>query len=148
MGDWFDLAKEKGFPRLTKSSSRITSTETSRYNCLAWAANVENRWWWPYGDAWWPENVPRTLDIDSLKAAYRTVGFVDCNDGLLEADIEKIALYALNSEFTHAARQLPSGKWASKMGHSHDIEHDCVTTVEGGIYGECVAYMCRRRAID
>ena len=33
-------------------------------------------------------------------------------------------------EVTHAARQLPSGKWTSKLGDADDIEHN---TLEGGM---------------
>ncbi|MCI0637958.1 MAG: hypothetical protein L0Y72_23715 [Gemmataceae bacterium] len=35
---------------------------------------------------------------------------------------------------THAARQLPTGRWSSKLGPSEDIEHD-LHALEGEIYG-------------
>ena len=50
-----------------------------------------------------------------------------------------MAVYAINNEPTHAARQLASGKWASKMGYDGvDIEHDAVDNVEGPGYGRAV----------
>jgi hypothetical protein len=48
-----------------------------------------------------------------------------CEGSGLEVGFEKIALYALpDGEPTHAARQLLSGKWTSKLGRWQDIEHE------------------------
>jgi hypothetical protein len=46
--------------------------------------------------------------------------------------------------YTHAARQLPTGKWTSKLGKAEDIEHDSPDDVAGGIYGEVVLFMRRQ----
>ena len=43
---------------------------------------------------------------------------------------------------THAARQLASGLWTSKLGHSEDIEHD-LRALEGDTYG-MVALLLKR----
>ena len=45
-------------------------------------------------------------------------------DGPLQDGYEKIAIYALDGEPTHAARQLDTGRWTSKLGKHEDIEHD------------------------
>ena len=45
--------------------------------------------------------------------------------------------------YTHAARQLLSGKWTSKLGKSVDIEHDTTDVVARGLYGEVVQIMKR-----
>ncbi len=46
----------------------------------------------------------------------------------------RIALYAHRGKPTHAARQLPDGWWASKLGKDIDIEHE-LHAVEGPVYG-------------
>jgi hypothetical protein len=43
----------------------------------------------------------------------------------------------------HAARQLPNGRWASKLGREDDVEHDSEKGVSGDNYGTVVAYMKR-----
>lgn len=72
------------------------------------------------------------------------MGYVACDDGMLEAGYVKVALYGSTWYYTHAARQLSSGKWTSKLGKAEDIEHDGPDDVAGGIYGEVVLYMRRQ----
>lgn len=43
---------------------------------------------------------------------------------------------------THAARQLHSGAWTSKLGNAEDIEHE-LHALEGEIYGTVVVIMNR-----
>lgn len=45
-------------------------------------------------------------------------------------------------------RQLPDGKWTSKLGALEDIEHDRLDALEGDDYGRVVAYMKRQRGIE
>ena len=54
-----------------------------------------------------------------------------------------MALYASGPFYTHAARQLPNGKWTSKFCRLEDIEHDRPEDVAGGAYGEVVGYLRR-----
>ena len=63
-----------------------------------------------------------------------------CDDGTLEADFYKVAVYALGRKPTHAARQLDSGNWTSKLGRSVDIEHQ-LEGLEGEEYGKVVQYL-------
>jgi hypothetical protein len=44
----------------------------------------------------------------------------------------------------HAARQLPTGHWTSKLGESEDIEHR-LHDLEGLIYGQVVLVLARTR---
>ena len=46
--------------------------------------------------------------------------------------------------YTHAARQLPNGKWTSKLGRDIDIEHDSVDDIAGSVYGEVLRLMRRQ----
>ncbi len=128
------------YPKLTDSSSGITSEATDDYNCIAWAAGEDFRWWEPdlTGNYYWPEGVERTATLEAYVAAYETLGFSRCENGELEAGIEKIALFGSGSNGdekpTHAARQLECGKWSSKLGQCEDITHTEVEDVS------CVTY--------
>jgi hypothetical protein len=44
------------FPRLRGTAYRITSSASDVYNCIAWAANDTEHWWWPGDPArtYWP----------------------------------------------------------------------------------------------
>lgn len=82
--------------------------------------------------------------MTAFKAVFTSLGFVECEDGTLEPDVEKIAIYASDTDVPkHAARQLPSGRWVSKLGKSIDIEHDSEKGVSGDRYGTVAAYMKR-----
>jgi len=67
-------------------------------------------------------------------------------DAALEPGFLKVALYGFGFTYTHAARQLPNGKWTSKLGKGEDIEHDNPDDVAGGLYGEVFEIM--KRAVD
>jgi hypothetical protein len=54
-----------------------------------------------------------------------------------------VALYGNDLLYTHAARQLPGGRWTSKLGKAEDIQHDTPGVVAGGLYGNVVAIMKR-----
>jgi hypothetical protein len=130
------------FPRLTTDNHRITSHASFDYNCVAWAAGDTHHWWQP--GVHWPVPVSRNeAGIAALEQAFTVVGFTVCADEKLEAGFEKVALYGNNLMYTHAARQLPTGKWTSKLGEMEDIEHDAPDDVSGGLYGEVVQYMKR-----
>jgi hypothetical protein len=55
-------------------------------------------------------------------AALATLGYQLCEGDALEPAFERIALFAdADGRPTHAARQLPSGLWTSKLGKAEDI---------------------------
>jgi hypothetical protein len=130
------------FPRLTPLNHRVTSPSTSDYNCVAWSAKDTERWWQP--GVYWPIELPANeYGLRSLEQAFRMLGYEECQDGTLEPGFEKVALYGTSMMYTYAARQLPSNKWTSKLGHSEDIEHDKPEDVGGGLYGEVAEFMRR-----
>jgi hypothetical protein len=72
------------------------------------------------------------------------VGFVICSDSAVELGFEKVAVYAIGPmEYTHTARQMPSGKWTSKLGVDVLIEHDTAEDVAEGAYGTLSQFMKR-----
>jgi hypothetical protein len=133
------------FPRLHPDDHEITSPSTPRYNCIAWAAGDEANWWWPDIDevAYWPDQVPRAESIEAFIDAFRTLGYLPCEDGEFEPGFEKVALYALDGLPTHAARQLADGRWSSKLGRSVDIAHT-PDALDGPIYGAISLYLRRQ----
>lgn len=134
---------EQQFPALQNTSYQITSPKDRRYNCIAWAAGDQNRWWQPEPTGfYWPTGVVREFSLAAYVTAYATIGFIECDSDLLEAGFEKIALYALNGRPTHAARQLNSGNWTSKLGQIEDIEHTLAGLV-GDKYGIVVKFLKR-----
>ena len=131
------------FPHLTAANHRVTSPATTDYNCIAWSAGDTQHWWQPGG--FWPGASPADdFGIGVLERAFSELGYADCgSDDTLERGYEKVALYGSSAFYTHAARQLPTGKWTSKLGRDVDIEHETPDDVAGGIYGEVVQVMKR-----
>lgn len=131
------------FPELLHSSFRITSPETTAYNCIAWAAEDVQSWWWPDPNLqyYWPQNVPRVATLDAFIKAFATLGYSKCHDANYERDFTKIAIFINNFGIpTHAARLLHNGRWTSKCGSGEDIEHD-LHALCGQLYGDVVCYM-------
>ena len=136
------------FPSLAASGYQLTSPRTRVYNCIAWAANDQSNWWWPdaMGNYFWP-NVTRSETVAAFIEAYSTVGYSPCNNGDLEAGIEKIVIFVLNGSPTHAARQLPDGKWTSKCGNLEDISHTLLA-FENSEYGFPAQFLARSAPHD
>lgn len=140
-------------PKLTDKNCTLTSPTTRSYNCIAWAAtgSSDAPWWWPVPTSYyWPDGVPREVTIAAFLQAFSTQGFAECDDGTLEEGFEKIALYGNRMpwgsvEPTHAARQLPDGKWTSKLGNLEDITHANEEDVNGPMYGGVVHYLKKPR---
>jgi hypothetical protein len=130
------------FPRLKDDNHRITSPETRDYNCIAWAAGDMQNWWQP-GVFWPVEATQDDYGIAALIQVFRAMGFEPCESGDSEPNFEKIALYNNGRFYAHAARQLSTGKWTSKLGRTEDIEHDAPDDVAGGVYGDVSQFMKR-----
>ncbi len=130
------------FPRLTEDNHRPTSPPDVGYNCIAWSAGDTERWWQP-GEYWPVETSPDDHGIGTLQRAFEALGYEECPDGDLESGFQKVALYGGGLMYTHAARQLPDGKWTSKLGKAEDIDHATADDVAGGLYGEIVQFMKR-----
>ena len=139
-------------PRLTNESCVLTSPKNNGHNCIAWAAGDDTRWWWPVplrGINYWPRGVAREETLEAFIAAFATRGFAPCSDGSPQNGIEQVALFAKRVGTalvpTHAARQLETGQWTSKMGTLEDITHFTVDAVGGPVYGETVQFLSRPR---
>ena len=137
---------ESLFPDLVRTGYQITSPVDPIYNCIAWAVSDTSRWWWPDPDGfdYWPIGVGRVRTVAAFVDALATANIFPCADGSIEPGWEKVALYATDEGPTHAARQLPNGRWTSKLGRDEDIEHE-LEGLAGSHYGAVVLFLRRNR---
>src|SRR5437773_12363842 len=115
------------FANLRRGSFRKTSDDTDEYNCIAYAYGLTDRTMWPAmrrDGYWWPSGIPNRNRIPSFVALFASIGYEECDGPALERGFEKVAIYARGTSPTHAARQLTSGRWTSKLGEDIDIQHD------------------------
>jgi hypothetical protein len=104
---------------------------------------VDNEFWWP-DQACWPARAGKKVTRKSFVAAFATKGYAVCDGPEPEPGYEKIALYEKAGVPTHAARQLPDGRWTSKLGSAHDIAHS-LDALTGTVYGAPAMFL--RRAV-
>jgi hypothetical protein len=119
---------EQWFPRLKQPSEwECSSPWTDRYNCIACAADDESIRWWPTPvpvPGWyWPPGIGRAPTAPNFQDAFEGLGYEVCSGGELEPGYEKVAIFEKAGEVEHAARQLPDGRWQSKLGEHVDITH-------------------------
>ena len=131
------------FPYLNDNNSRLTSNSDLRYNCIAWAYGENNKFFWPKKGCYWPTNIKYEETIGAFIELFASIKYCCCDNQLLEPGYEKVAIYLLDDIPTHAARQLPTGKWTSKLGLSIDIEHDSPEVLNGPTYGSAAIFMKR-----
>ena len=136
------------FPDLTAAGYTRTSLPSIHYNCIAWAAGDDSRWWEPdpIGMFYWPDGVRREYSMRAYVAVFEKLGFQRCDNPSLEADHEKIAIYVKGGRTTHAAKQLADGRWSSKLGDWDDIIH-VLDGLNGGTYGAHSIYLRRPKAV-
>jgi hypothetical protein len=138
------------FPNLTPTNHSETSEIDYGYNCIAWAAGDNKRWWWPQpetGYMHWPAGARREATRESFIEAFETLGYsaLASPDTSLEPGAEKVAIFEnAAGKPTHAARQLASGAWTSKLGTNIDIEHQTADGVEGPTYGKLAVVLVRK----
>jgi hypothetical protein len=109
---------------------------------------VTDAWWWPVEDpqrVYWPAGVPREETLEAVQAVFAALGYAPYDQADPEPGYEKVALFANTAGVpTHAARQLPDGRWTSKLGQLQRIDH-ALRDLEGTEYGT-VARVMRRPA--
>ena len=133
---------ESLFPNLLNGKYKITSPESIKYNCIAWAAGDNQNWWEPFYYNW-PGGATFDISIGSIISAFKILGYEPCDNSNFENNYEKVAIYVEYGEFTHLARQLDSGNWTSKLGTLEDIEHQTLKALEDSDYGK-VAVILKR----
>ena len=107
--------------------SVVTSPATTNYNCIAWAAGDQNRWWWPDGLSlyFWPAGIPRTETLGSFVQAFQLLGYQSCASAAYERGYERVAIFVNSAGVpTHMARQIDNTNWTSKLGSNVDVSHN------------------------
>ena len=144
------------FPKAASIGYALTSSRSSFYNCIAWAAGRINNKWWPLPHKirgwYWPPGIRADVSIETFIEMFSKVEKYaewDAENADFEEGWSKIAIYAKkDGEPTHAARQLPNGKWTSKLGGNRDIEHTLdvleSSDTKESAYGKAVKIMRRR----
>ena len=137
------------FENLKDGEFEITSPFDAKYNCIAHAAEDDSRWWWAVdtktagNDVFWFNNIPSQATLENFILAFQKLGYQPCKNAETEEGFEKVAIYVSTKDETHApkgtpthiARQLPNGKWTSKLGQDVDISHSTLNNLEGNLYG-------------
>ncbi len=87
-------AWEAEFPNLKPENWQITSPATLAYNCIAWAAGATTKRWWPdpFGQLYWPKEIPRVASVDNFVKLFEERGHSLCADGVLESGFEKVVI--------------------------------------------------------
>lgn len=135
------------FPGLRGSLYQVTSPRSNSYNCIAWAAGEDSRWWDPSRlTSYWPPSVPREASEATIVEAFSQLGYHRCEGSDLEPGFEKVAIYGDDNGVTHLARQLADGRWTSKLGKLEDIEHASLQALEGPRYGRVFSVLRRPTA--
>ncbi len=140
------IDRPNDWPNLTHDNHRVESWPTRVYNCIAWAYEVNDRRLWPGAVGYfWPANITGADDLQTLKNLFIDAGYEECSDGLLEEGYKKVAIYVNNEGPQHAALQLESGHWTSKLGSLEDIEHHTLEALEGDFYGKATVFLKKPR---
>ena len=133
------------FPLLKNPEKALSSPPSPRYNCIAWAVDVDNAFWWPKVNVpgyFWPPGVPCEETIVAFQCAYATKGYVPIREADCENYEQVIALMGKDGKVTHAMKRLSNGLWSSKLGQSFDIVHG-LHELDSPIYGTVIGFMGR-----
>ncbi len=136
------------WPGLARTEYFVTSPEDSSYNCLAYAAGDEQRWWQPDDDYYWPPNARRDHTLDAWIDAFSQFGFQPRESDEVDGDVDLLAIYIDRDGIpTHVARRTPDGSWTSKLGEYEDITHE-LAALEGDFYGSVSVFLSRPPASE
>lgn len=142
--DYYDLTdlqkiEDVHFPALKGGKGyQKTSESSTDYNCLSWVLGID---WVNYatdelpGYFWFP-GVARVWEMATIRQIVEKHSYIECDSFELEEGYEKIVFYVDDSGSPeHFSRQLPTGKWTSKLGGLWDIEHDELDSIAIPEYG-------------
>src|SRR4051794_26945062 len=94
---------EDAFPNLVKVGYHVTSHRSTRYNCIAHAADDTTRKWdctmIPVPGYYWPPQAKRGRGIEALVSAFEAIGYEPCAGDHPEEGYQKVALYVDKNGF-------------------------------------------------
>lgn len=93
-----------------------------------------------------PGSEPQDNKAATYVRLFEMNGYEVAADESVEDGYKKIALYILDGNFQHAARQLSATKWTSKIGKHEDIRHELRALERDGPHGYGVAIIFMRKS--
>lgn len=131
-----ELPLEEYLPGLRHTNWKEKSPEDLHYNCIAFAVAAIHsyKWWEPSGLRihYWPPGIIKDYSLESYTEVYKLHGYELCDNEDLEEGYEKVVIFVDSLGLpSHAARQVASGAWVSKIGEYEDIEHDSLQVLKG-----------------
>jgi len=152
------------FPKLVLDNSfKLSSKKNINYNCIAWAASVQNEFWWPEVEPYnldgvkynWPFDIVNSDKLIYFIELFHHLGYSQfcSNINNEHPEYRKIALFIKysnkktsinNCVCTHAARQLSNGLWTSKLGPQEDIQNSDPYDLEGSHYGKLAVILKKK----
>lgn len=155
--------RECHYPQLRshgyKVSSETTDDKPVKYNCVAFAAGGDTKFWWEPSTfnskpvkrpgRFWPDGIDTDDSIETYVKVFESLGYSVCKNEIrdcIKVDLlyEKVIIYGYPERaFSHVAYQLYFG-WVSKLGDWQDIKHKTFNGLEGDYYGNVAVVMKRR----
>lgn len=146
------------FPNLASDPHyKATSEPTDRYNCIAWAMRLTDRWvdLCKTSGHWWPEYHSGNYDLtrDGLISAFESLKFTKTDSPCKEFGYDKVALYynPYTDGWSHAARILSEEEFHSKFGNGWDAHHGkddrLYNKNNPNTYGHIYQYMKRPKVL-
>lgn len=154
--------KERHYPQIRshgyKVSSDTTEHKSQKYNCVAFAAGGDTKFWWEGSTfnskpvkkpgRFWPDGIDTDDSIETYVKVFESVGYSvykgkieDCVK--FELFCEKIIIYGYPEQaFSHVSYQLYFG-WIAKLGDWEDVKHKTFNALEGEYYGNVMVVMKR-----
>lgn len=140
------------FPGLaTDPQFKTTSNATPAYNCIAFAADVHERNWWPNTGSkmdppyWWPAGCRNDETVEAFVEAFGVLMYRTCDSPDYEQGYEKVAIFVDDKGVpTHTAFQSSAwpGEWRSKIGWNVDVRHSLNSVCD--FYGTVHTIMKRK----
>ena len=141
-----------GFPNSERDKFKHHSEETTEYNCIAFALEIQDKWIDPETQdpldgtkPWWPDKIPRDRTLSTFIKLFELYGFQKCLDKNLEEDYVRIAIFVRGDKVAHAARQIGNGMWVSKLGNGVDCIHS-LSAIHNGMYGVVRQFMKKKKS--
>lgn len=133
-----DYRRQFNFPNLNTNNFTFESLRDEDYNCVAWIHEIQDEWI-QFKDV----HGSYDISINRYIEYFKEFGYKISENKNLEKGVVKIAIYCDSraNEFKHVARQLPNGKWASKLGDWEDIIHENPDVLFGKLYGNDLIIM-------
>jgi hypothetical protein len=135
------------YPNLQCRITRRIDEIDKNYNSVAWAMDDRNRCWEPDPSFhyYWPDDLPRKHTLRVFEQLFESHEYESAHrNDQFEHGYEKIAIYVLDGQPTHVARQRNSGEWTSKMGRCEEIEHIDLHQLESENFGYVATILKRR----